>query len=213
MSASTPSISAAGLLVTLIVAASGVITIWQSLVDNGRQAANQSAATTPTPRLYTDSAKKFSFSYPGNWTASNQPPLSGGDSQRPTEPDWNQTSRPVFLYQPKSDRQTYVTVDPGCQTTDDSGQTVPVLQALKDNNDRFHTQRTVTINGQPAFYDRLAFKGDAEQYTDHIYFVNDSDDCLVLRYRESWQHDGFTAVDNTVHMPGFRMVVDSVKFL
>lgn len=178
---------------------------------------NEKKTITSTPisntRLYTDTAHFFTFEYPDSWKVT---PVERGGTDGPVdpEPDWTKVSQPVLLTPGDGHNTNNVRINPGCETQDPNGKTVSTLQNLKDRKDRFHTQQPQTINGYQGLYDKLDFKGDAESYLDHTYFVTDGKSCVTFIYRERWKHDmSNTDFNDTKNVPAFQAVVQSIKFL
>jgi len=133
-------------------------------------------------------------------------PRGGSDGPTQSEPDWSKTSRPLAITPATGQKNNAVTVTPGC--------TAATIADAKARKDRFHTQQDININGYPAFYDKLDFVSDAEQYVNHTYVVLGPKDCLQLSYRESWRHPmSNTNFDDSQNVPDFKAIVNSVKFV
>ena len=197
------------ILIVLAIAAVGFVG-WK-LYDSNKST-DSDVQKSSSPKLYTDTAKRFTFEYPDNWEASFPEP-AGTDGPGQPQLDWAQVSRPVVIKPSTGAKDNNVIVTPGCETTASDGSAVSVLQNLKDRKDKFHTQEAQTINGYEAFYDRLHFEGDAESYLDHTYFVTSGTDCVLFSYRENWHHDmSNTNFDDSKNVPAFKSVVQSLQF-
>ena len=194
------------IIILLLVLATVVFVGWRFYgpKDTAPDGSAATAKTQSPPRTYTDSAGRFTFKYPADWYLSDQEE-GGKDGVVQPAPDWTKQSRPVKIRPAFGAENNDVMVTPGCSTES--------INQAKEQADQFHTQKDMTINGYRAFYDKLAFKGDAEAYLHHRYFVLHGEDCVEFSYRENWHHAmSDTDFDDIQNMPGFRQIVNSIKF-
>ncbi|HEX6258642.1 MAG TPA: hypothetical protein VFZ48_04130 [Candidatus Saccharimonadales bacterium] len=183
-----------------------VLVGWQifNLVQKIQQDARTTAIQAAQPKLYLDTAERFTFRYPNTWSLAYAA-SKATDDPAPTSPDWAKTSRPVEVQPNEGKVGNKITVTPGC--------TSARIADLKARKDRFHTQEDLKINGYTAFYDKLNFKTDAERYVHHTYIVLNGKDCLEFSYRESHHHPmSNTNFDDQKNVKYFKMIVGSVKF-
>lgn len=191
------------LLVVVVLGFAGYV-----VYHNNKPTKTDTATTDPQKvqnKTYTDTAKKFTFEYPGTWETAYLDGTGGDFRDATPEPDWTVTSRYVEVKPLKSAKDNNIRVSPGCDKS--------VIQTQKDNKDKFHTQTDLKINGYEAFYDKTDFKGDAESYLDHAYYVLDGANCVIFQFRENWHHDtSNTNFDDKQNLPGFEAIVHSIKF-
>jgi hypothetical protein len=188
----------------LMVAAIGFV-VWKM------QDSSQTASNTPTTdqrqqsnNAYTDTAGRFTLFYPAKWSAAFPAP-AGKDGDVQPDPDWAKVSRPVLIKPNTGHKDNDVRITSDCTAGD--------LNTIRANKDRFHTYQDLTINGYTAFYDKLDFKGDAESYLDHTYYILTRGDCLRLTWRQNWHHDmSNTNFDDSQNFDGFMTIVSSIKF-
>jgi hypothetical protein len=165
-----------------------------------------SAPAAAQTKTYTDTAKKFTFEYPVTWEAFNPDP-GGTDSlgDKPvTLPDWSVTSRDVSVKPLKGEKDNYIRVIPNI--------TKDYVADQRARKDRFHTQLDGKINNYDTLYDKLAFKGDAESYVDHTYYVLHGDTYVMFTFRENWYHGDNTHFDDKQNLTEFQAIVNSIKF-
>jgi hypothetical protein len=193
-----------GLVIIIIIA--GIA--WK---HGGNTQSDAQDPSSPT-QLYIDSAKKFTFKYPTGWVLqnANSQPVEGPPGP---QPDWTKVSRPINVVPAKAPAGNTITITPGCEVAAADGSTISVVQDLKNHKDQFHTQTASTNNGNDVFYDKLAFKGDAESYTDHTYVVSKGSNCLKLNFRQNYQNTTLNqSFDDSQDLPGFMTLVNSVHF-
>jgi hypothetical protein len=196
---------AVGLVLVIVVAAVIGFAGWRVYSANNKTTPSPTITTSTTHKSYTDTAKRFTFSYPDNWTTSFAE-KGGMDGPEQAEPDWTVVSRPVLVKPLVGQKDNNVAVTPGCSAS--------TIAAAKAQKDKFHTQEDTKINGYTALYDKLDFKADAESYLDHKYIIVDKNDCVEISFRENWHHDmSNTNFDDSKNLPGFQAIVNSVKFL
>lgn len=201
------------LAVVILILATVGFAGWKVYESNREADSNSNATHSGATKTYTDTANKFTFTYPSDWSTTFAE-KGGTEGPAQPDPDWAKVSRPVVVKPAEGEKDNNVTVKPGCETVSSNGKTVTVLQNLKDRKDQFHTQEDIKVNSYNGFYDRLDFRGDAETYLDHTYFITNDKDCVVFSFRENWHHDmSNTNFDDSKNVPGFKSLVESIKFL
>jgi hypothetical protein len=155
---------------------------------------------------YKDTANVFSLRYPKDWKYEQRQQGTDGVIQ---EIDWKSVSQPVRFIpsNPVQDNSVMVQVLPDQASADTI---VNGWQTAK------HTVKQTKINGYPAKYTDITFKGDAEGYTDHYYIVTKAGKPIMFNFRSRYNHDNVTPVvkwDDSKDMQGFLTIVKSVRYL
>lgn len=172
-------------------------------IYDSAQDKNSNAAKASEPKLYTDTAHRFTFNYPADWMTEFPGDFpANGPTQ--SEQDWTKISRPVRVKPAKAAKGNDVNVAPGCSAAD--------IDQAKADKDESRTQQDLTINGYRAFYDRQEAKVSTESYVYHTYIILGKSDCLRISYREDLYSgaSGRNATDSNV--PGFKSIVESTRF-
>lgn len=183
----------------VLIAAVGFVLLKSHKVDKGVPIVSSEVQR----KTYTDTANKFTFSYPGDWSL--EYPQNAGDGDKLREIDYIKESRPVYVIPKGADSSAgnYVLV---------SGDCISLTDEKRINPDQFNTFQDLTINGTPVVYNKLDFKGDAESYLDHTYEFNGTNTRVCVNYRQNWHHPmSNTDFDHSANMAGFMSVVNSLK--
>ncbi len=177
--------------------------------DKAEKATSSSETTNyeGQTKTYTDTAKKFTFEYPITWEASNPEP--GGSDSLGDKPiaitDWSVVSRDVRIKPLEGQKDNYIRITPNI--------TKDYVAEQRARKDRFHTLLDGKINNYDTLYDKLEFKGDAESYVDHTYYVLHGETYVMFTFRENHHHDmSGTNYDDKQNLPGFQAIVNSIKF-
>lgn len=159
--------------------------------------------------IYTDTAEKFTFEYPAEWTITDESDeITEGDNEAAS------TSHPVTIEPLDGSEGNVISVNPGCEVIGADGQPVSVLDDLKGRKDPSHTQQESQIGDYSSFYDRTDLKTDAESYVKHVYFVTDGVSCVTFSFTESHQKpDENIDFDDGHNTIGFEEIVNSIQFL
>jgi len=155
-------------------------------------------------KVYTDSAKLYTLSYPNTWDAKE-----AGDCCDGAPKDYTKVSRSVtFTPSGKTDIHGY-----GVNVQADSTDTLAksIEQNWKDNK---HESVAKIINGYSAKYVKVEFKSDAEHYIDHNYLITHNGVSVFVTFREKYYHQ-YPAEDWSAaqDIDTFNKVLNSVRFL
>jgi len=192
-----------GILLAVIVAGALAGASWY-LVQHSDSKKQPTTKQTIKTKLYTDSAKLYSLSYPETWTAK-----VAGDCCEGEPKDYTKISRSVtFFPSNKADVHGYgITVD--ADRTDALARLIE--KGWADNK---HTPKDQSIHGYDARYVMVNFNGDAENYIDHNYLLTHNGASIFLSFREKYYHQ-YPAADWSAagDLDAFQDILNSIKFL
>jgi len=189
------------LIVVGIVAGAGWYLVHR---NNSKTPSSSTTKQAIEMKSYTDSAKLYSLSYPGTWSAKEAGDCCEGEAK-----DYTKVSRSVTITPAhKTDIHGYG-VNVQADRTELLAKTIE--QGWKDNK---HVPEPRSINGYKAEYVKVSFNGDAENYVDHNYLITHNDSSVYITFREKYYHQ-YPAADWSAaqDMSAFRKILDSVRFL
>ncbi len=188
------------IIIAVVAVVSGAI-VWATSRDDSDTQTQQG--------FYSDTASRFTFTYPESWTVFDAPEV--GSAAKSV--NWTEVSKPISLSPTGDKNGNMIQIKPGCQTTGADGQEISVLQSLEDQKDQYHTQQYIAIGNYDGFYDLVKFDSPTESYVKHIYFMSNGASCLTFTYTQQYVNnvDG-TGFDDSVNEPVLKDIVKSVEF-
>lgn len=124
---------------------------WKVYESNREADSNSSATHSDATKTYTDTANKFTFTYPSDWSTAF-PEKGGTEGSAQPDPDWTKVSCPVVVKPAEGEKDNNVTVRPGCEVVSSDGKTVSVLQDnVSDNANASETRKLDKHNLVPLY--------------------------------------------------------------
>lgn len=172
-----------------------------SQVTDGSEYAATPETSSIRSKEYKDTASFYMLEYPITFSVEQAADCCEGEPS-----DWSKTSRPVTFRAPNYPKDNTLLIQADSSTA---------LASEITNNwaNNYHEPTELTINGQPAKYVRVEFKGDVESYVDHNYLItNASGGSVFASSRERYQHYD-ASWDGSGNVADFDAIVKSIKML
>ena len=189
------------IIAVVILAVFAVVGVFGYRILNGSVYDPDAGSSTIRIKQYVDTSKLYQLDYPASFSFEQAADCCEGAPK-----NWSQVSRPVSFR-----AANY----PGEHSFDVQADSTSALGVSIASNwqSNFHTPSQTTINGRPAQYVRVDYRGDNESYVDHNYLISaTTGGSVFVSYRENYAM-GESSWDARGNLPVLEAMVMSIKIL